>query len=255
MKNIEFLINLRERIQAPLKKIIAMKEKMAKPVSTFATLKTKVQVDNKSIGDLKNRLERLTSIRDRFTDPARIQRFNKEIEKVNHSLNKMQNTKPGGLSKIFESAKGFLAAQAITALTTGVINFGRESVMAFSNAAKVDAQLAAALKSTGGAAGLTMDQLKSQAEGLAKVTLFDDDATKGAQALLLTFTDIKGAVFNDTIPVIQDLATAMAGTGPADLKGASIQVGKALNDPIKGITALSKVGVSFTKGQKDMIEN
>jgi hypothetical protein len=60
-------------------------------------------------------------------------------------------------------------------------------------------------------------------------------------------------VFEDAIPAIQDMATKMAGDGPADLKGASIQVGKALNDPIKGITALTRVGVTFTEQQKEQI--
>jgi hypothetical protein len=32
-------------------------------------------------------------------------------------------------------------------------------------------------------------------------------------------------------------------------------LGKALNDPIKGVTALQRVGVSFTKGQKDQIKS
>ena len=31
-------------------------------------------------------------------------------------------------------------------------------------------------------------------------------------------------------------------------------LGKALNDPIKGITALSRAGVTFTQGQKDQIK-
>jgi phage-related protein len=39
----------------------------------------------------------------------------------------------------------------------------------------------------------------------------------------------------------------------AGLKTANIQLGKALNDPVKGITALSKVGVSFTEQQKAQI--
>jgi hypothetical protein len=39
-----------------------------------------------------------------------------------------------------------------------------------------------------------------------------------------------------------------------DTKSSAIQLGKALNDPIKGVTALQRVGVSFTKSQKDQIK-
>jgi phage-related protein len=38
-----------------------------------------------------------------------------------------------------------------------------------------------------------------------------------------------------------------------DLSSSAIQLGKALNDPINGITALSRVGVSFTEEQKELI--
>jgi hypothetical protein len=52
------------------------------------------------------------------------------------------------------------------------------------------------------------------------------------------------------------MAVAMAGGntgGNVDLKSSSILVGKALNDPIKGLTALTRVGVSFTDQQKKNI--
>jgi hypothetical protein len=39
-----------------------------------------------------------------------------------------------------------------------------------------------------------------------------------------------------------------------DMKSSAIQLGKALNDPIKGVTALQRVGVSFTASQKDQIK-
>ncbi len=38
------------------------------------------------------------------------------------------------------------------------------------------------------------------------------------------------------------------------MKSSAIQLGKALNDPIKGVTALQRVGVSFTATQKDQIK-
>jgi hypothetical protein len=39
------------------------------------------------------------------------------------------------------------------------------------------------------------------------------------------------------------------------LSGQAIQLGKALNDPIAGISALSRVGVTFTEEQKATIES
>lgn len=155
--------------------------------------------------------------------------------------------KTGGLG----SALGKLGIVAgITALAFKGFQFLKESVEDFNAADQASAQLDATLKSTSYSAGLTRDALDKQSLALSKVTKFDDDAITSMQSLLLTFTDIKGAVFQEATPAILDLAEKMGG----DLKGASIQVGKALNDPIKGVSALGKVGVSFTQTQKDTIK-
>src|SRR5690606_13606319 len=82
-----------------------------------------------------------------------------------------------------------------------------------------------------------------------KVTLFGDDQTERAQALLLTFTNIRGEIFDNTIPIIQDLSTAFN----QDLKSSAVQLGKALNDPAKGLTALQRVGITFSAEQKNLI--
>jgi hypothetical protein len=57
-------------------------------------------------------------------------------------------------------------------------------------------------------------------------------------------------IFDQATQIVVDMSTALG----QDLKSSSIQVGKALNDPIKGVTALQRVGVSFTKQQKDQIK-
>jgi len=133
----------------------------------------------------------------------------------------------------------------------GIGNFLQSSVEAFNESDKAAAQLNATLQSTGFAAGLTKDALDAQAESLMRVSTFDDDAITGAQSLLLTFTNIKDAVFNDAIPAIADLATKMG----TDLKGATMQVGKALQDPTQGMAALRRVGVSFSESQQKVIKD
>jgi hypothetical protein len=115
---------------------------------------------------------------------------------------------------------------------------------------RVQAQLGATLKSTGEAAGRTRQQLNEMATSLQKVTTFGDEAINGAQALLLTFTKIRGDVFDDATRAILDVSTAMK----VDLRSATIQVGKALNDPVKGMTALARSGITFTESQKAMVK-
>lgn len=120
-----------------------------------------------------------------------------------------------------------------------------------------EAKLEQVIKSTGGAAGVTSQEMKDLASGLQKVTTFGDEAIIGMEALLLTFTNIKGGVLKDATEAVLDLKVGMdITTGQVtDLKSAAIQLGKALNDPIKGLTALSKVGVGFSdKQKKDIID-
>jgi len=114
----------------------------------------------------------------------------------------------------------------------------------------VEAQLAAVIKSTGGAAGLSAEQIKGMAKELQSVTNFGDDAILSGQNLLLTFTNIGEDVFPRATETMLDMATALG----TDAKSGAIQLGKALNDPTEGISALTRVGVTFTEQQKEQIK-
>lgn len=112
-------------------------------------------------------------------------------------------------------------------------------------------QLEARLKSTGGAAGVSSRELQVFAEELQAITTYTDDAILGMQGVLLTFTNIRGDVFKDATQSILDLSVALG----QDLQSSAVQVGKALNDPIKGITALQRIGVAFSASQKRIIQD
>lgn len=168
---------------------------------------------------------------------------------------KAKDEATGAVRGIGENVRTNLANLANTAVTTmavagtAVLGFMAASVRAFGIQEKAEAQLNAVIKSTGAAAGLTADELKKMAAEIQKTTIYGDESVIMAQSLLLTFTSIGRDVFPEAIKVIVDMSTALG----QDLKSSTIQVGKALNDPIKGITALSRVGVSFTEQQKQVI--
>lgn len=145
---------------------------------------------------------------------------------------------------------GALAAAAGTALfVKGAISEARD-------AQKVGAQTTAVLKSTGNAANVTAKQIGDLANAISLKTGIDDEQIQANQNLLLTFTNVRNEVgkgnriFDQATRTITDMSVALGQSG----KSSAIQLGKALNDPIKGITALSRVGVSFTAQQKKQIE-
>ena len=112
------------------------------------------------------------------------------------------------------------------------------------------------LKATGHAAGFTKKQLIEQAAALQQVTRFGDETIIAMQTMLLTFKNIKGDEFKRATEAALDMASAEANVSgrAVDLTSTSIRLGKALNDPILGMSALSRVGVQFTEVQKEMIK-
>lgn len=105
------------------------------------------------------------------------------------------------------------------------------------------------VRATGQAAGFTAEQLRRQAQDLARATLQSVEGVEQAQQILLTFRAVSGETFTRATELAADLATV---TGTS-LTGAMTQLGKALEDPVEGVNALRRSGVSFTTEQRDMI--
>lgn len=153
----------------------------------------------------------------------------------------------GNVGKTILKAGLIAGAAAITAVGAELVSCIKDA----SEFQQVEAQLNAVLKSTGGAAGLTSKEIMDMADSLQKTTRFTDDAILEGQNLLLTFTGIGKDVFPAATQAMLDMATAMG----TDASGSAIQLGKALNDPTAGISALTRVGVVFTDEQKNMIKS
>jgi hypothetical protein len=144
---------------------------------------------------------------------------------------------------------GFRTLQGvITGLVAGV-GFGK-IVQATIEAEQATAKLEQVLKSTGGVSGFTSKQLQAVAGQLQRVTAFGDDAVVAMQAVLLTFTNVRGDQFTAATEAVLDLSTALN----MDLQSAALLVGKALNDPVKGATALQRSGIQLSESQKELIK-
>lgn len=109
------------------------------------------------------------------------------------------------------------------------------------------------LRSTGGQANVTADQVGDLADHLGELAAVDNDVVRAGENVLLTFTKVRNVGKDDIFDQATASALDMSAALGTDLQGSIIQVGKALNDPIKGVTALRRVGVSFTQAQQDQI--
>jgi len=156
----------------------------------------------------------------------------------------------GGINHAKETVGELAKAFGLAFGVEKIAEFFKGSVEKFMEQEKASKQLEAVLRSTGSAAGMTAEGIDKLAQSQAQLTLYEDDTTVESAKLLLSFTNIKKGIFEEAIPAIADMASFMG----TDLQGATMQVGKALNDPIKGIAALSRAGVSFSEGQKEVIK-
>ena len=138
-----------------------------------------------------------------------------------------------------------------TYVTAPLVGIGGLAVKNFMEAEAAGARLQAVLKATGNASGLSLEQMQAHASELQKITTFDDDAVAGAQALLATFTKIKGDNFKLATASALDMATVLE----TDVKSAAQQLGKALNDPAKGMALLARAGVRVSAEQEKQIKH
>ena len=144
-----------------------------------------------------------------------------------------------------------LAGAGLTAgITLPFLKLGEAAYNAFAESEKAVAGLNAALASTGGKIGLTTEQLQKMAGELQKISTYDDDEIMSKVTTnLLSFGNISKDVFQDAQKAILDISTRLG----VDLQTATLKVGRAINDPVKGLGGLKSLGVQFSSSQEKMI--
>ena len=162
-----------------------------------------------------------------------------------------------------EAAKGLKAN--LTALSTGylaitsaantVINifkkvndFIHNATMKYATHQQELAKLNSILKTTGAEAWTTAGQLDKMADSLSRTTQFAQNDIMKAQAVLLGFYNITGDVYERTLNALIDNTAVMGG----DLVSAASTFGKAIDDPVQGMSALNRQGYAFTRQDKEM---
>lgn len=188
-------------------------------------------------------------------DTAGVDRYQRKLKDVNgghDDLVRGSGRVKGAFGSLFFGGAGFAAgAIAIGGVVKGVASLTK----GYTEHQRVARQTNAVIKSTGGASQTTAKEVGALADALERKTTIDGDVIQSGANMLLTFTNIKNEVgkgndvFNQAVATATDMSAALG----TDASQAAVGLGKALNDPIKGITALSRVGVTFTEDQKKQI--
>ena len=138
-----------------------------------------------------------------------------------------------------------------------VTDFFKDSISEAKKANLIGAQTSAVIKSTGDVSGVTKEQVDELSKSIEAKTGIDHLQIQAGENVLLSFQNVRNEagkgndVFDQATKSAADLATARGMSLPA----ANKLLGKSLNDPIKGMAALAKVGVSFTAAQKEAIKS
>lgn len=176
---------------------------------------------------------------------AELNRLKSHINKETANIGKEGGSKlSGGFASALKLGGAAIGIKALFDVLKASVREARDAAIAY-------AQISQAIKTTGGAAGFTAPELVKIANGLEQITATDADEILHKVTLqLLTFTNIAGDAFKRAQTAALDLSAVLG----SDLQGQTIQLAKALEDPLRGITALSRAGVTFTEKQKETIK-
>jgi hypothetical protein len=153
---------------------------------------------------------------------------------------------------------GFTSQVARFITVAGTIALGADSLKKWNTQVQAEAQVMQGIISTNGAAGRSFGELTKAASELQSKTIFGDEAIlQNVTAQMLTFTNITGTNFDALQKTVLDVTTRLNGANASgeSLKGTSIMLGKALNDPVANLGALSRAGIQFSDSQTEMIKS
>jgi hypothetical protein len=214
----------------------------------------KVTAEHKDLSRKQSEVNR--EFRDMTTSSRRAgDQMARSMDKAGREMG-ITNGKAGRLEATTSRMRGGWAKFAgIAAAVTGAV-YGAStafSVLSSSinearDARKAMAQTAAVMKSMGRTEA--PQAVEAMIDQMSRVSGIDDDVLREMTNVLFTFGNVSDDVFTKANELALDLSVSYG----KDLNSAAIMVGKALNDPLKGLTALGRVGVQFTQQQQDQIK-
>jgi hypothetical protein len=177
-----------------------------------------------------------------------------EAENKLSSLSGNVNTVGGHFKSALGSVLGFaggaLAIGAVAGAAGFLVGQMKDVISAGESQQAVMKETDNVLAHMGKSSGQTSQSIGDYADSMARLTGVSDDVIQHSENVLLTFGNLGKNIFPQAETAALNMST-MLGT---DLQGSVIQVGKALNDPIKGMNALAREGVSFSAAESNSIK-
>lgn len=161
------------------------------------------------------------------------------------------------LHKSFGGLKTVLGAGIALGGAAGLTAFFKSGIEGAADAARGTRVLHSQIQNLGAAGKLAFKDAEKFASDFGATIGVDDDDIKAVQTKLASFPDAfkKGSMGADGMKRSVKAAFDLQAIGIGDATSNIIGIGKAMNDPVKGMNALAKSGVSFSATQKTQIIN
>lgn len=178
------------------------------------------------------------------------QRAERSVAESSRSMNTLTTvaaTATRGLASLvmqFSALAGFGGLASISGILVGAIRQAEQFE-------RLTLRTQAILQATNFTSGQTAQQIREMSQRIASETLASTRSVEEAAQMLMTFRTVQPEFFERTLRAAQDLAAVGFGT----LSSAAVQLGKALEDPERGLTALRRSGISFTEAQQEVIRS
>lgn len=190
-------------------------------------------------------IEAVISMIDRVTGP---------MKTATGSVNRFSNAARNSVSRVGNVIRGFLPV-----ISAGLmLKFANDSIKAWNESQSALANVNAGLKSTNNAIGISSKQFQDMAAKSQSVGIFEDDSIlQNATAQLLTFGNIGKQNFERIQNAAMDVTAKLKGINATgeDLRGISIMMGKAMDNPVKGMAAMRRVGISFSDSEVNAVKS
>lgn len=211
----------------------------------------------KKLGDLgasaeKSNAQLKTAVPDdigKAVDPksttSKMSDLNKELDKSNQSADDTAS----GLKGLGGALTELVAPLAGMVSGVAAVGFAMESLTAAGDDERWELGLREQIAFTGNAAKLTVEQMKALTEQVTSNTFATEESAQKSVSVMASFMSVQDQNFTRAIYLAQDLAEVLG----SDMSGAAMQLGKALENPANGISAMADSGVTFTEQQKQVI--
>lgn len=178
----------------------------------------------------------------------------KDLVRGSRELDNFGNTAKTASSSTDKLSSSFMGmSKSLVTSLVGVASFVaiyKKAITESRNFAAEQGQLEAVIKSTGMAAGFSAQQLNKMADSFAKSTSFSAGEINRAQTRLLSYSGVVGDTFPQAMQITIDMAARMG----MSIEQSAETIGRALDIPSQGLSALSRQGFRFTQSQKDLVE-